>query len=449
MRVWAMVGLYREKTIETLPIDEVRADLARLGVDPAPLVTLARRLADGSIANPAVALLRQLEQAEAIDAEIAALEQAPIARVLTSLEAGRSAPAPVQADARASGAAAPESPQAGGGPVRETMAAMSVLPFRSRRALLGWGGSLAGIAACLLLFFAVRPDDLELADRSRSQQAPAASLALDDYGEPVPAPAARAGADQVLGQAALEADALSAPPPPAEPGRAAPLPPADLARSEPGKTSASADAEGAVLVPVPRPAQVRASAAGGQSEEGESAVLAESSVHPQSRAQVTPPGEPLPLAGSAREQAQAALAALQAASVLAHLPVPKPALPEAAAAHVQASALPATAAALAPAPEIDRPGASPLPADTITGVYVVDVDRVPPELVLLELDKRDGRLAARLAEASRRAPGRKVLALIAFEDDGRQVEAALVATDAAGRSGADQGFELLTLSDQP
>ena len=77
--------------------------------------------------------------------------------------------------------------------------------------------------------------------------------------------------------------------------------------------------------------------------------------------------------------------------------------------------------------------APPLLPGELTGIFVVDAARVPAELTALQRVKRDDRLATRLGEASLRALGRKVLALVAFERDGQRVEAVLVEARNQGR----------------
>ncbi|MEZ5935001.1 MAG: hypothetical protein R3F54_24330 [Alphaproteobacteria bacterium] len=486
MRVRAMVGLYREKTIETLPIDEVRADLARLGVDPAPLIALARRLADGSVTNPAASLLQKLERTEAIDAEIAALEQAPIDSVLSSLEASLPAAAPAETDDPVSDAAtsdavpaetdqpvkageAPEADEPTNEPGRGALDDdTTVVPFIRRRAVLGWGGSLAGIAACLLIFFAIRPDGLERADRERSLQPPAKVQPLGDVAQPAPLPdvtAERALGDRTAADAVAEADASPPIGPrgrqdlaadPAEP----PAPPAQAGReegvSEEGRVLAEAEPPVAADPPRPKAAAARTATAAASSAEGEGRTP------PVDAAIAGLQSEPELPAPMQRDRDEVALAGRQDVPQPSHQPVLKPALPEAATALAQPPlqeaataparepAPPVAAAAFVPAREMPQPETTQLP-HKISGVFVVDSARAPAELKALERDRRDDRLAARLAEASLRALGRKVLALVAFERDGKRVEAALVSADQSIEEVADlQGqaasFELLELS---
>src|SRR5262249_58941486 len=59
-----LLALLVDEAIETEPMAEVRADLAALGLDPARAIALARRLATGATASPAVALLDKVAVAE-------------------------------------------------------------------------------------------------------------------------------------------------------------------------------------------------------------------------------------------------------------------------------------------------------------------------------------------------------------------------------------------------
>lgn len=141
IRVRLAAGLDDALSIEERPIDEVRAELALLGIDPGPSIRLAEKLAAAKADDPATRLLGRLEDAEAIDAEIAALEHADIDEVRASLP--------------------PDLAAATGTNETDMEPTAKVVRWQRRRAMLGWGGSLAGIAASVLLFIAVRPDRLE------------------------------------------------------------------------------------------------------------------------------------------------------------------------------------------------------------------------------------------------------------------------------------------------
>ena len=126
--------------IEVRAIDEVRAALMEQGIDPTASIRLAQKLSlGGNAGDPAARLLQQIERSEALDAEIAALEEADIDDVRAAL------------------------PQRhpGGASEAEATSIEASGKFRRRLPMLGWGGSLVGIAASVLLFIAVRPDQLD------------------------------------------------------------------------------------------------------------------------------------------------------------------------------------------------------------------------------------------------------------------------------------------------
>lgn len=125
--------------IETRPIEEVRAELAALGVDPAVSIRLAEKLRSGG-ESPATRLLNKLERLDDVDAEIEAFETGDIDDLGTNLPTDQAELVQVS--------------QSPGGASRRTGGA-------GRVSFLGWGGSLIGIAACLFLYIAVQPDGLE------------------------------------------------------------------------------------------------------------------------------------------------------------------------------------------------------------------------------------------------------------------------------------------------
>jgi hypothetical protein len=129
-----LAQLVDEQAIETEPIQEIRADLAALGIDPARAVALSRRLAAGY--SPAASLLRRISAAEEDDEDIRRLEQADIGAVRRELPEGVAA----AASARAHRAAGGES---------------NVVGFRrhrSRRLLYGLSGVAAAMAASLVFY---------------------------------------------------------------------------------------------------------------------------------------------------------------------------------------------------------------------------------------------------------------------------------------------------------
>ena len=73
----------------------------------------------------------------------------------------------------------------------------------------------------------------------------------------------------------------------------------------------------------------------------------------------------------------------------------------------------------------EEPPRLPLP-DNPTAVLLVDAARAPSALKALANVLPEDQLAARLGEARLLSSGRTVIALIAFTEDGRTVEAALV-----------------------
>jgi hypothetical protein len=130
-RLLALLG--DEAAFETLPADDVRDDLAAVGVDPARCIALARALAGGTD-SPGGRLLGAIDMAEDEADEIARLESADIDAVRAQIP-GASAAA-IAAEARR---------QAG-----EDSNIFAMKPRRRSR-ILRWGGPAAGIAASLLL----------------------------------------------------------------------------------------------------------------------------------------------------------------------------------------------------------------------------------------------------------------------------------------------------------
>jgi hypothetical protein len=138
-----LAGLVDEQALETEPIAEVRADLAALGLDPARAVALARRLAAGT-ASPAVALLGKIAAAEDDDDEIARLERAEAHYVRRRVGEGVAAAAVANAQRAAGG----QSNVAG------------LRRRRPRRLLYGLGGLAVALAASVVFYVGLSPDQV-------------------------------------------------------------------------------------------------------------------------------------------------------------------------------------------------------------------------------------------------------------------------------------------------
>ena len=121
---------------ETLPAEQVRGDLAALGIDPARSINLAKRLAS-SPPSPGAALLGALGAADEAEREIARIESADIEDVRRQIPEG--AAAAIAAEARRKAGADSN--------------VVGIQPRRRSRVLL-WGGPLTGIAASILLVVA-------------------------------------------------------------------------------------------------------------------------------------------------------------------------------------------------------------------------------------------------------------------------------------------------------
>ncbi len=218
-----------ERTIETRPAADVRADLAAHGVDPAPAIALARRLASER-ASPASVLLDAVVDDEATEDDVGRLETAPIAEVRGAVPAGTAASVAAGAGLRA------------GRPSN----VVGIRRARSRRLVLGWTGSLAGIAACLVVLAVVWPDIPGL-DALRRPTAPDQSVAMSvEQGAP-------ADQDSSLDERAIDPQddrsaapglaRLAAPTAPAEPQRAPAAPTSRLQYvAPPGPVGGAPDA---------------------------------------------------------------------------------------------------------------------------------------------------------------------------------------------------------------
>lgn len=426
VRASSLVGLYRSVTIEGLPIKEVKADLKRLGVDPASSIELAQRLAEGDVADPATALLHRLAEAEEIDAEIADLENAPIDEIRSILPEGVAEEVSVAAKDRAVDEERVEADVSTDGVAEKT-----VVPMKRRRlAVLGWSGSLIGVAASIALFVVIRVeifDDVELAGGLRSSLEEVDPLASGDVADQVEPARPFDGND-------VEAEAS---PPPIAQGRRR-LPEAVAASPATKQPEAvletavaEADSDAGATVDETR----ERSGIGREEQDGllpaERAIppaLSDDKVEAVRKAlkDAIGDGSSLLATPSPAERSETA----NAEEPPSHLPAAKP-TPNAR----ELAALIATrviarertvGSAESEAPPAADISSLPVLPDNVTGVFIVDAEGVPPVLWALASVKPDDRLASKVAEASLRALGRKVLALVAFERDGERVEAVLV-----------------------
>lgn len=126
-----------DRALETLPADDVRAELDAVGADPARCVAFAKALAGGT-GSPGGQLLGAIDMAEDEADEIARLESADIEEVRAQVPGGTAA------------AIAAETRRLAGADSN------IVAVRRSRRSqVLRWGGPAAGIAASVLLVVVV------------------------------------------------------------------------------------------------------------------------------------------------------------------------------------------------------------------------------------------------------------------------------------------------------
>jgi hypothetical protein len=442
VRARSIVGLYRQETIGTLPIDEVRADLDRLGVDSAEVIDLARRLASGGNDDPASELLARIEHADAADCEIADFERQSMQRILEALPPDLVDSAKAASDDLATKTmtkpAEPERDEVESEETADgTIAAeietpdAALAPTRRRgRAAFKIGGSVIGIAASVLLFFAIRPDVLDrfewprVLDMSFENWSIPTGGSADDDADLPEAETALAKADNAAPGAPEDDRERLAQGLPIE---SVPLPSEDeLPSSLAEARTVNPDLALAPAVPAPAPDQPRLNDQAG--------IPPDEAVQPDEAERPAAPQAVL-RAEADREQASLAVARAPAPGVST------PAAQEAA---------------------IDGSGTLP---DNLIGVFILDAERAPAELVALENAGRDDRLGAKRGEASLRALGRRVLALIAFERGGERIEAAVIEAERqaplganrvaqvlveAGALGSDTfdrpGFELLELS---
>ncbi len=153
--------------VESLPMPEVQADLAALGVDAGRAIAFAKSLT-ASRGSPAAQLLDAIDDAEDADEEIARLERAEIRDIVRQVPKGR-----------ATGLA---------GKVRRTLGGESKIvgigPRRRRRSILMWGGSGGGIAASLFVAMILvrgdRPDDNSQLETYLTRSPSSAAVGLAD-----------------------------------------------------------------------------------------------------------------------------------------------------------------------------------------------------------------------------------------------------------------------------
>ena len=211
-----------EQAFETLPADDVRADLDAVGVDPAHCIAFARALAGGTD-SPGGQLLGAIDLAEDAADEIARLESADIDAVRAQIPGASAAAIAAEARRRAG----------------EDSNIVAIGPRRRSR-ILRWGGPAAGIAASVLLVVVVGVQFLDrngrpmLEDTLSSTPAPiddapaAREYRADEAAEPralFATPEAerrkrsadgdtKSGADQLAKQQGSETESLPAAPAP-------------------------------------------------------------------------------------------------------------------------------------------------------------------------------------------------------------------------------------------
>lgn len=168
-----LARLVDEAAIESEPIEEVRADLAPFGIDPAGSIRMARRLAAGA-ASPAGKLLGRIAESESLDDELRHLEQADIAKVRGQLPSGDAAAAIAHAH-RASG--------------RDSKV-VGLRRRRSRRLTYGLSGLAAALAASLVFYVGLSQHRQDFSRVESGAAAPAPPT--DKVARTPPAPATNA-----------------------------------------------------------------------------------------------------------------------------------------------------------------------------------------------------------------------------------------------------------------
>ncbi|MEM9440056.1 MAG: hypothetical protein AAGA73_06390 [Pseudomonadota bacterium] len=389
IRARSIVGLYREQTIGSLPIEEVKLDLDRLGVDSAEIIGLSKRLASGRHNDPAAELLARIEQAQAVDSEIADLERLSMQRVLDqlppdltdslktssdNLPANRASdPVESEVDETETGADSGQRLQA----TEEPLDAVTVSPDRRRQAVIGIGGTAFAVAASLLLIVALKPDVIDQFGWSEKSEA-----WFNDSRSPI--------------EVSTENETVT--------------PKVETALAETAETAPSLrrrSVQGLPIETVPlAAADDVGSAAGDRQGQGDGRQA------PVVSARV--PGE-------ATAADQTSIRSLPSAVQ-------------------QQSGLGSDIA------EASINGWTTLP-DNLIGVFILDAERAPASLLALESAGRDNQLGAKRGEASLRALGRNVLALIAFERAGERIEAAVIEATGPGPVDVSQGLQSFAASE--
>jgi len=432
-----MVGLYRDATLETMPIEEVRSDLERLGVDPSASIALAKQLANDGVESVGTALLKQLEKAEVLDAEIADLEHAPLDSILSSLPDGMSLsprdvtaalpdgdPAAVAKNAAPDGGShdrkdalnkATSTNRSGPSDVTpadgietddqrddEAVDKASAARFWQQVPAWGWRSSAIGLAACLVLFVAVRPFIIDQSGEVETTAVPTGSAT----------PAVRATQPATK----IEADLAAA-------------------------NQASIDRTEQTVIPDQREDRDRTQAVASVAEAVASVA--------EDRQALSSAVTSSPAAARAAQVESEARARddekLDPAEALERLSAQS--RRTFSLAQTNADAVPPFDGSSVASRSFSLP-------EKVVGIFVIYANRVPDELNTLE---EDDALSERLGEAILQARGRRVLALLAFERDGELIEAALVEAkpdaaagdaerDARNEGVAPGALELLELS---
>lgn len=135
----SIAALDGEGSIEKRSLQDILTDLEALGLDPAASIRAAQSHAFAQ-SSPASRLLARLDDADIADVDLDALETADIADIQNAVPKGIAVSIATDAKRRSG--------------VPSNVAGTARLEGR----VWGIGGSMIGLAACLLLFFIIRPD---------------------------------------------------------------------------------------------------------------------------------------------------------------------------------------------------------------------------------------------------------------------------------------------------
>jgi hypothetical protein len=359
-----------EDGLDSRPAEDVRGDLAALGMDAAASVAFARALAGGD--SPGGRLIGAL-MARDEDDEISRLENADIEEVRAQVDQGAAAAIAARARRRAG---------------EDSNVVGLAEKRRRRRRLVVWGAPLAGIAASMLVFALLVGD--AFVDRRKAEMPQAISAAKPE--------ASRSSRDTSGGTAPerLAADDLGAA------GNAMPNAESGARVKEKGLAdTASPEVAESLALNAPAPAP--------QSLEKKSPAPAEESEQRRQRESFStePAGPPLPLPSGT-----AAVTAEQSAETDA---APGQRAGQAEGVESMLNTLPLEEE---PAVEASPPVAATEPSSGLARnveiaeldtVVVVDPSQVP--LLVQSQAKADGELGQRLDEARRLAGDRPVIAL--------------------------------------